>query len=958
MSASRILFSGRDAGGNADLWVTNGTSAGTSELAVAGANSGGLFNLSYFGDGFSPDFTVLGRVALFEGYDTNGRDSLWVTDGTSGGTVELTIGSANAGGLFFNVAAPELTVFDSSSAFLVGQNIAGNIGLWITDGSSGGTHELTAAGAFANGLFANIAMPDFRVLGGRALFQGQNAVGNVSLWITDGTSAGSSELIVSGANSGGLFNPNYFLAGFSPGFTVLGNAVLFEGYDAGGNDSLWVSDGTAAGTRELAISGAHANGVLVNVASPDLTVFGGVALFAGENASGNIGLWVTDGTSPGTHELLAAGAFANGLFSAVAEPDFTVLGGKALFQGQDAAGNVNLWVTDGTSAGTSELAVAGANSGGLFNATYFPAGFSPDFTVLGNVAVFEGYDASGSDSLWVTDGTSAGTSELTVAGANPSGLFAQVFGPHFTVFGGRVLFAGEDADGHINLWSTDGTSAGTGELSATGASPNGLAPTDLTVLPGSPATDVNGDRRSDLPFQNSSGEVVVWELNGPAAIGGGSLGNPGPSWHAVGTGDFNGDGHSGLLWQNSTGEIAVWELTEAGVIGGGSVGNPGPSWHAIVSGDFNNDGFSDILLQNSSGEVVIWALSGGSVIANTSLGNPGPSWHAIGSGDFNGDGFSDILWQNSSGEITIWELNGAGVIGASLGNPGPSWHAIGSGDFTRDGSSDILWQNDSGEVVIWTLNGATVIGGASLGNPGPSWHAAGSGDYNGDGFSDIRLQNSSGEVAVWELNGASVIGGGSLGNPGPAWHLAADSRPYLPCDVDLPWQSGGANIFLQNDDGQAALWAMNGAAIAGGGNIGNPGTIWHARALGDVDGNANPDILWQNDSGEAAVWELSGAAVIGGGGLGNPGAGLAHCRSRRFQPRRPIRFIVAERQRRGGDLGIERHRRNRRRRYRKPRSGMARPGRRRRQWRRLFRYPVAERQRRGRGLGVERQHCG
>ena len=475
MAASRILFSGQDASGNASLWVTNGTAAGTSELAVAGANSAGLFDIARFGEGFSPGFTLVGRNVLFEGYDANGGDSLWVSDGTAAGTVELPIGSANAGGLFLNVAAPDLTAF-GGAAVLVGQNIAGSVGLWITDGSAAGTHELSAAGAFANGLFFNIAAPDFTVLGGRVLFQGQNAAGNISLWVTDGTSAGTSELAIGGANSGGLFSPNYFPAGFSPEFTVLGNRVLFEGYDAGGNDSLWVSDGTAAGTSELTIAGAHPGGVFVNVAGPGITVFGGVALFAGEDAGGNVGLWVTDGTSAGTRELAVAGAFANGLFFNIAAPDLSVLGGKALFQGQDAAGNVNLWVTDGTSAGTSELAVAGANSGGLFNATYFPAGFSPEFTVLGNVAVFEGYDANGNDSLWVTDGTAAGTIQLSVAGADPTGLFAHVFGPNFTVLGARVIFAGEDAAGQKNLWATDGTSAGTSELAAAGASPSGLCP--------------------------------------------------------------------------------------------------------------------------------------------------------------------------------------------------------------------------------------------------------------------------------------------------------------------------------------------------------------------------------------------------------------------------------------------------------------------------------------------------
>src|ERR1700732_5204152 len=78
-------------------------------------------------------------------------------------------------------------------------------------------------------------------------------------------------------------------------------------------------------------------------------------------------------------------------------------------------------------------------------------------------AVLAGHDASGKLNLWVTDGTSAGTSELGIAGVASGGLFT--FGnPDFTSFGGEVLFAGEDSAGHVNLWVTDGTLHGTVEL--------------------------------------------------------------------------------------------------------------------------------------------------------------------------------------------------------------------------------------------------------------------------------------------------------------------------------------------------------------------------------------------------------------------------------------------------------------------------------------------------------------
>ena len=88
--------------------------------------------------------------------------------------------------------------------------------------------------------------------------------------------------------------------------------------------------------------------------------------------------------------------------------------------------------------------------------------------------MFEGYDASGIDGLWVTDATSAGTSGLTVAGSFANGLFFDVSAPDLTVFSGKALFAGEDTGGNISLWTTDGTSAGTGELTVTGSDANGL----------------------------------------------------------------------------------------------------------------------------------------------------------------------------------------------------------------------------------------------------------------------------------------------------------------------------------------------------------------------------------------------------------------------------------------------------------------------------------------------------
>ena len=72
-------------------------------------------------------------------------------------------------------------------------------------------------------------------------------------------------------------------------------------------------------------------------------------------------------------------------------------------------------------------------------------------------------------------------------------------------------------------------------------------------------------------------------MNGLNIRSGANVGfNPGPSWHAVGTGDFNGDGKADILWQNTDGTPAMWLMDGTSVISGGNVGaDPGSNWHVV-----------------------------------------------------------------------------------------------------------------------------------------------------------------------------------------------------------------------------------------------------------------------------------------------------------------------------------------------------------------------------------------
>jgi hypothetical protein len=190
--------------------------------------------------------------------------------------------------------------------------------------------------------------------------------------------------------------------------------AMFDGLDAGGQEGLWVTDGTALGTHELTnIQNAFSGGIFGGSGLyPDFTTFDG---YVGVDASGYRGLWITDGTASGTHEITGiVGTDSSDLFPFYS-PNFTVLNGKVLFAAADATtnegiSNVGLWVTDGTSSGTHEIT-------GITNTFGFGHGFFPqDFTVFKDQVIFKANDASDNSGLWVTDGTAQGAHELNING--------------------------------------------------------------------------------------------------------------------------------------------------------------------------------------------------------------------------------------------------------------------------------------------------------------------------------------------------------------------------------------------------------------------------------------------------------------------------------------------------------------------------------------------------------------
>ncbi len=323
-------------------------------------------------------------------------------------------------------------------------------------------------------------------LGGSTYLAATAGTHGVELWKTDGTNAGT--VMVKDIEAGaGSSNPTNFVA--------VGSVAYFAATTQASGTKLWVTDGTSTGTRKVTDMAAGIIGftpAVVGVLGARILITGA----DGSTAYTGLYLWGSDGTAAGTVQLaginFGPGVKPNGL--AVAS------NGKAYFAGFDQVQGFEPWVTDGTAAGTHVLASLGS---GLFvssfvqvgNYVYFTASVNAlinlfrirltddvieqvtssidiedystgdlPLTPFGTLVLFVGKSA-GVEQVWRSDGTAAGT--YAVANFN-STVGNSYLPPRFTVIGNHVLFATNTVSSGINegVLSTDGTVAGTVNLSA------------------------------------------------------------------------------------------------------------------------------------------------------------------------------------------------------------------------------------------------------------------------------------------------------------------------------------------------------------------------------------------------------------------------------------------------------------------------------------------------------------
>ena len=448
-------------------WATDGTTAGTVALPIEPDAGYGILTIA------SPNqenlFPFRKKLMLvdteFAPAENAYQYQIWTSDGTAAGTSKVTTTTVLDNALVAPLGSKALIYSTSTS----GVGVKPTVQFVVTDGTKTGTTAFKVPGppapcAFSPGYFVS--------LGKRVIFPGTATNGTTTLWSSDGTTTGTGPLKIAGVPTtagNGLYPDN---------IVAVGAKAFFTGYHTGGtsssgNEVLWVTDGTAAGTKEISIPKAGTYGLLPNW----LTAAGGKLFFSGYDASFNSALWVTDGTTAGTHEITVSGAPGKGL--SPSPGGVTAFGNKVIFTGLTANFNDGIFVSDGTTAGSFQLTFTGSNPEGFF--------------AYGNKVLFSAFDSTGRQGLWIADGSRNGTHQIVVPKAYSQGIFSDIpfsginsgvigaFDKNFAIVGSDAVFYGVDSLGRKGLWITNGTAAGTHALRAN------LLISDLTSVNGGQA---------------------------------------------------------------------------------------------------------------------------------------------------------------------------------------------------------------------------------------------------------------------------------------------------------------------------------------------------------------------------------------------------------------------------------------------------------------------------------------
>ncbi len=698
---SLLIFAANDGTTGVDLWISDGTEGGTQGLDINPGSGGSSPN----------DFVVAGGHVVFEAFDAVfGSRVLWKSDGTGPGTA--TLGSTpvpTSGGL---------TPLDSNTVlFSASQQAGTGFELWKGNIAENTIELVKDIFPGSNGSLPGSLTRMYRI-GSEVFFsasEDNSSTGDPDgeLWKTDGTEVGTVK--VADINESPRSGDPIQLA-------TLGNRVLFttKGVSTFNQRFLYASDGTVDGVVEV-------KELSIWRRIQEIIPFGNIAFLVVANTESGVRkfeLWKTDGTTAGTVQVHNdIGDYSTSGSNPPVPGEFTVVGNRIFFATTLADSGRELWVSNGTTAGTKMVAdirpgTSGSSPSFLVafkNKVYFRAShsgstatlwrsdgteagteqvpyggitFPSELTVVGDTLFYvASFDPPGGDfytdrEIWKSDGTEAGTMLLKDIwpGLDPS------FASRLTSVGTTLFFTATDGTHGVELWKSDGTDGGTMMVEDIVPGPNGSSPTELTNVADTLFFVVN-DGIHGLELWSSDGTAVGTDLLKDTRLG--TTAGDGPQeLTAVGPNLFfrgGNDGEGEELWRSDGTPVGTVSFDI----------NAGPAWSSPTefAHTFNRLFFS--ATESATGRE-LWAIP----VTIPVPDNRAPGQRITSRGGRVKEASYDLAGVANDNigvarvEVT---LNGGPPVDAPLGAPG----SRGNIPFSLDG---MALENGINEIVVTTFD--------------------------------------------------------------------------------------------------------------------------------------------------------------------------------------------------------------------------------------------------------------